>query len=138
MEQQSNVVRIRTHLPKSRQRALMRDINDGELSRDEIMRKYSIATGTFYRYKSKAAEIKQPEPEYVGSISQAIDANPHIMTAPQLMDGVLSLQETSKTTRNYIYGMALVYEKTKEQIVEDLVAMALDIGMESIHAKTKV
>jgi len=138
---ENNVVRIRTHLPKSRQRALMRDINEGELSRDEIMRKYSIATGTFYRYKAKAAE-RQTEPEYHGSISELIDrpshVTHHIITAKQLMDGILDMQQMNKTTQNYIYGMSLVYEKTKEQIIQDLVTMALEFGVESAHAKTKV
>jgi hypothetical protein len=127
MEQQINVVKIRTHLPKSRQRALMRDINDGALSREEIMRKYSIATGTFYRYRSKAEGMREPEAKET-----------KVYNAVEFMDSFVNLLDVDKTTKNYIFGMSLVYEKTKEQIVQDLVAMALGTGMESIHAKTKV
>lgn len=115
--------RRRKNMAKHKQEALMKDIIAGHLSREELLEHYEISPATYYAYAAKA----KARPPMMGPFKPTV--------VPKTTEEGWLMNDVSDTTRRYLKGMAMAFDKTVAEVIDDLVDVAVEIGTAHIHAK---
>ena len=115
----------RKNMPKHKQEALMKDIIAGHLDREEILRYYEISPATYYAYAAKA---KKSAPPVMGPFKPTVVPKTN-------EEGGWLMNDLNPTARRYLKGMAMAFDKTIAEVIDDLVDVAIEIGTAHIHAK---
>lgn len=126
----------RPRINPSEARKIMADYEHNGLSKDQIMSKYDIAMQTFYRVTAPCRERmrrQNADVNFVPPVTQPVEAQ--AMTSMTIADTFLNMGDMKQDTRRYLEGMAVVFSKTEEEIVDDLVKIALEIGAVEVHAQ---
>jgi hypothetical protein len=127
----------RKNMPKHKQNALMDDIALGQRSREECVKYYGISNASYYRYAALAKDRKVDKPVH-GPFKPVVVG--HKSGEPVGKDKFLSgvvirMSDLDKMTGRYLTGMAMAFDKTIAEVLDDLVEVAVEIGTAHIHAK---
>lgn len=118
-------------MDKHKQEALIREIKAGVMSRQEILDHFEISVGNYYRYVSIAKNQKTDAPVH-GPFKPVVvmkkeTANPSGV--------IIRMSDMDMATSRYLTGMAMAFDKTIAEVIDDLVDVAVEIGTAHIHAK---
>lgn len=122
------------NMPKHKQNALMDDIITGRRSRVECMHYYDISYANYYRYASLAKKRKVDKPVQ-GPFKPTVVGGEPVEKDKFLSGVVIRMSDLDKMTGRYLTGMAMAFDKTIAEVLDDLVEVAVEIGTAHIHAK---
>lgn len=133
------------NMPKHKQNALMDDIITGRRSRAECMHYYNISYANYYRYVALAKERSGGRP--VSNATKRymeLEKPVHGPFKPVVVESkteafpsgvIIRMSDMDMATGRYLTGMAMAFDKTIAQVIDDLVDVAVEIGTAHIHAK---
>lgn len=107
-----------------------------------LCKKFNISKGCYYRKigparKRKTAELMDTKPTHADNSKVNVTVTSAPVDATPMNPDVLMMGLMKPTSVNYLKGMSLVFNKTEEEILDELVQMALDLGAMEIHGASQ-
>ena len=118
-------------MDKHKQEALIREIKAGVMSRQEILDYFEISVGNYYRYVSMAKKQKADAPVHGPFKPVVVETKQEAFPSGV----VIRMSDMDMATGRYLTGMAMAFDKTIAEVIDDLVDVAVEIGTAHIHAK---